>query len=829
MAADLDRAAAGDAPGGPAADAPAPAALTVAVRTLCEFTARRGDLDRRFTPAATALEGIRGQQTVASRRAADYETEISLEGVFGGLLVRGRADGWDPRRRTLEEVKAVVGAANELAENRRALHWAQLQCYGALFCRDRGLDEVALALVYFDVTTQTETELREVCGADDLVALLEQRCAAYAGWARQEATHRAVRDAALAALPFPPGDFRPGQRRLAEAVYRATLAGRALLAQAPTGIGKTIGTLFPALRAMPAAGVDQLAFLTCKGTGRIPALEALDTLRAVAAGGPQGAGARPPLRVTVLVPKDEGCEHPGQPCHPEACPLARGFFDRLPAARAQAVAAGGVWDAAAQRRIALEHGICPYHFGHELARWADVCVGDVHHLFDPGGLLWGLAQALERRLAVLVDEAHNLLERTRAMYGAELRAAAVQAAARRAPAAVAAPLRRLAAVLNALAGEAEAAYTVLDSAPDAVAQALQQAAGALSEHFRQQPLATGPLLEFHFTLQRFARRLDTLGEHSLLDLQTAPAPAAVSADEAGATGDGEPGVDALLTIRNVAPAPFLRPRFAALHGTTLFSATLAPPEHAMRLLGLPEDTRWLDLPPAFPPEHLVVRVASTISTRYADRERSLPALLGVLARQFDAHPGNYLAFFSSFEYLARAADALARARPDIPQWRQQRAMDPPSRSAFLARFEPAGRGIGFAVLGGAFAEGVDLPGTRLVGAFVATLALPPVSPVNDALRDRLAKLLGEDEQAGRRGTGLLVAELVPAMQKVVQAAGRVLRTPEDRGWLWLLDDRYARPEVQALLPAWWGLDASPGSRRATAGWTALGTSESIVR
>jgi Rad3-related DNA helicase len=265
------------------------------------------------------------------------------------------------------------------------------------------------------------------------------------------------------------------------------------------------------------------------------------------------------------------------------------------------------------------------------------------------------------------------------------------------------------------------------------------------------------------------------------------------------------GAGITLGVRNLVPAPFLRPRWAALQGCTLFSATLSPPQHAVRLLGLPEDTAWIDVPPAFPPEHLQVRVAAHLSTRWAHRARSLPRLVQVIERQFDAHPGNYLAFFSSFEYLDQAAARLAHSRPDIPQWRQDRRMGASARQGFLDRFRPQGRGVGFAVLGGVFAEGVDLPGSMLIGAFIATLGLPPVSPAQTQTRARLAHLFGED-LGDHLGHHLGDPDLVPAMQRVVQAAGRVLRTPEDRGWLWLLDDRYRRDDVVALLPRWWGLE-----------------------
>jgi Rad3-related DNA helicase len=769
-------------------------AYTVSVRELCEFTAKRGDLDRRFTPSATALEGLLGQSTVAQRRGQDYETEIALEATCGPLRVRGRADGYDPRRRSLEEIKTIRGHPDEIPENRRQLHWAQLQTYGALFCRARSLAEIALALVYFDVSSQAEVELRQVFGAEELEVVLAQRCGAFLSWARQEAGHRDARDAALQELAFPQASFRAGQRDLAEAVYKTAANGRCLLAQAPTGIGKTVGTLFPLLRAMPRHGIDKVAYLTCKGTGRLAALQALNDLRSGTAGRS--------LRVSTLVPKDEGCEHPDKACHGDACPLANGFYDRLPAARQEAIGLGWL-DAESQRLVARRHGICPYYLGQELVRWADVLVGDVNHLFDSKGLLWSLSQALDWKLAVLVDEAHNLVERARRMYSAELRISQIRAAAQTAPGAVRGALEALVQATEEMVVDTAAPYEVLDAAPDAFVQALQTAAAALSEHFNQHPLSLGTLLDFHFELQRFLRLVEALSDHSLFDVQT------FLGARSGSPIDGEAPQDvsdAALCVRNVAPACFLRPRFKALHSVTLFSATLSPPAYAMQLLGLPENTAWIDVPPAFPAHHLSVRVADGISTRFAHRDRSLQRLVGVIAGQFDEHPGNYLAFFSSFDYLEKAAGLLAALRPDLPQWRQERRMRSDARADFLARFRSEGQGVGFAVLGGVFAEGVDLPGSLLIGAFIATLGLPPVSVTQDHIQARLDKLFG---------AGHGYADRVPAMQRVVQAAGRVLRTPEDRGWLWLLDDRYRQAEVIELLPAWWHL-AAPGSRPAAA-------------
>lgn len=847
--------------------------IVVSVRALCEFTSRHGDLDRRFTPSATALEGRQGQAIVVARRGSGYESEITLQAVESGLRVRGRADGFDAERGCLEEIKTIVGPPEDVAANRRHLHWAQLQTYGALFCRERGLASVRLALVYLELETQTEFEFVEEMSADDLQALLARRCVHYRAWAEQEAMHRRARDLRLSMLAFPPGTFRPGQRLLAEAVWRAASRGQTLLAQAPTGIGKTVGTLYPMLRAMPAQRLDKLAYLTCKGTAQTGALQALSGLRR--------AGAAGALRVLTMVAKAQACEHPDKACHGESCPLARGFFDRLGAAREAAVAEGWL-DGPALRRIARDHEICPYYLGQEMMRWSDVLVGDVHHQFDAQAGLWSLARAQEWRLALLVDEAHNLVERARDMYSAALSRAAVRAAQRLAPRRMQRAFEALVMALDEAEDEAEraertgrtgwaetgqsgekadragpptactpdgsrsagfrrrAGSLALRAVPIAVADAVKVLNTRLAAHFRRLPKATGPLLEFHFALMQMASLLDSFGEHALLDLRRGPQaqddraaphaeepsagwPDAGSGPEAsdlGGTGpyplqDGalaaglsgmpslfepEAGEDLVLAVDNVVPAPFLAARWRSAHAAVLFSATLSPPDYARDLLGLPADTAWLDVPPAFPPEHLQVRIAPQVSTRWRDRARTLPALAQALAQHYDAHPGNYLAFFSSHAYLQQAAQALAAARPDIPQWRQARLMGRAEREDFLARFRPEGRGIGFAVLGGVFAEGVDLPGTRLVGAFIATLGLPPVSARQTRLRERLDTAFGP-------GHGY--ADLVPAMQKVVQAAGRVLRTPQDRGWLWLLDDRYQRAEVGRLLPAWWGCWSAP--------------------
>jgi len=749
----------------------------IAVRELCEFAAKRGDLDRRFTPAPSAAQGMAGHVRVAGRRAGDYEREITLNGEIGGLQIRGRADGYDPQLQRLEEIKTHRGEVSRIPDNHRQLHWAQLKVYGALFCAARGLEAIALALVYFNVDDEAETVLDDHATAAELNAWVETLAADYLAWAAQEAGHRARRNAAIDGLRFPHAAFNTGQRGLANAVFRAARHGSALMAQAPTGIGKTVGTLFPALKAMAHAPIDKLYFLTAKSPGRQVALDALALI--------QPDDREPALRVLELRSRDKACVHPDKRCNGESCPLAKGFYDRLPAARAAAVAVSPL-DENRLRSVAARHSVCPYYLGQEMVRWADVVVGDYNYFFDGSAILSALQQLNEWRVTVLVDEAHNLVDRARDMYSLTLDEDALRAAIRVAPGSLKPSLRRIGKALSDLAnGEGfidGGSYAVLDGVPDSLTGALSEFIGNASRLLAEsRDEFAAELQQFYFDAIGFTRLAEVFGRHSMIDV-TVEAPDLTR-----------------LAIRNIVPAPFLAPRFEAAHGAVIFSATLNPPAYYRDLLGLPAAAPWLDVPSPFAADQLDVRIARHVSTRFDRREASLAPIATLIAEQYAARPGNYLAFFSSFDYLERTLASLRAAHPALPVWAQARRMDEAARQAFLDRFAASGQGIGFAVLGGVFSEGIDLPGQRLIGAFVVTLGIPQVNPVNEQMQARMEALFG---------AGYAYTYLYPGLRKVVQAAGRVIRHRDDRGVVVLVDPRYARPDVQALLPAWWQLPAA---------------------
>ncbi|WP_433771301.1 ATP-dependent DNA helicase [Pseudomonas putida] len=751
---------------------------SIAVRALCEFTAKVGDLDLRFTPSPTALEGIVGHRTVASRRSEGYQSEVALEGHYQSLTVKGRADGYDPAQNCLEEVKTYRGDLSKQPANHRQLHWAQAKIYGWLMCSKLQLEQINLALVYFDIVSEKETCLVESYSATQLQQFFEEHCARFLHWAEQEMAHRQARNLGAQQLAFPHSDFRPGQRHLAESVFKAVSTGRCLMAQAPTGIGKTLGTLFPMLKALVPQQLDKVFFLTAKNPGRKLALDAAQVIF-------DSANA-PPLRVLEMIARDKACEHPDKACHGESCPLAQGFYDRLPAAR-QAASQLNLLDQSALRQVALDHAVCPYYLSQEMARWADVVVADYNYYFDFSALLFGLAQANNWKVAVLVDEAHNLVERGRQMYSADLDQATLGAVRKAAPEPLKKPLQRVNREWNALHEPQPGAYQAYDKAPEKLLQALSSCCASIGDYLNDHPQGLDSALQsFYFDMLQFCRVAELFDEQFLFDISKR------DLDRKRPLSH--------LCLRNVVPAGFIGPRLTAARSTVLFSATLSPRRYYADLLGTPANTVCIDVESPFHADQLQVHIASQISTRFTHRQASLAPIVELIANQYRQRPGNYLAFFSSFDYLQQVLQLLAERHPQINLWSQSRGMGETQRQQFLDQFTEGGEGIGFAVLGGAFGEGIDLPGARLIGAFIATLGLAQLNPVNEQMKQRMAAIFGD---------GYDYTYLYPGLQKVVQAAGRVIRTQEDRGVVMLIDDRFAEPKVRQLLPRWWAIGQAP--------------------
>jgi DNA excision repair protein ERCC-2 len=762
---------------------------SVPIKAFCAFTARSGDLDLRFTPVPTAPEGMAGHRAVVFSRRGDYRSEVLVEGVVDGLRLRGRIDGMEADGETLDEIKTYRGHLDRLPANHRALHRAQLRTYAALHARAHGHEQLTLRLCYYDIDRRSETQIVEVAAADALWAELQDRVAQYKRWMAGERAHRERRDTVLSELAFPYAVIPEGQRLLLQAVEHAFLREQRLLAQAPTGVGKTLGVLFPSLKALGAGEVDQLFYLTPRNAVQMEIAAALAHLAP-----PRRAL---PLRVLVLNAKERACVHPDKACHGASCPLAQGFFDRLPAAREAARAEAGL-GAEPLARIAAAHRICPYFLAQEMTQWADLVIGDVNYYLDVHALLHALVSHTGARVGLLIDEAHNLVDRARAMYSTELRESQLHRGAESLP-------KRLRPVISSLLQQVDAldhahpgerdAPALLEEAPKTLRTALSQAISRIGQWFAEQPeRATGAPLQFYFELIAFQRLLERLATHSLFELERHPAPPETLL----------PGDERVLRIRNVIPAPHLEARFRSARTVIAFSATLLPWHYHQLMLGLPDDTRFIDLPSRFAASQLQVRLAGAIRTEWRSRARTAAAVAAAIAEQYAAHPGNYLVFCSSFSYLDQVARAFLQHAPAIPVSRQRPQMGEAERRAFLSGFATQGRQVGFVVLGGSFSEGINLEGTRLIGAVICNLGLTPYTLGSRRMAERIDRYFGP-------GTGGDFIHLYPAVTRVVQAAGRVIRTLDDRGSLLLIDQRFSTPRIQRLLPKPWFREQAPHS------------------
>ncbi|MCE3253737.1 MAG: ATP-dependent helicase [Cellvibrio sp.] len=749
---------------------------TVAIRTLVEFAAKSGSLDRRFTPAPSGQEGIEGHQKVSAKRHQDYQAELSLSITYGDITFRGRADGYDPQRHCIEEIKTFYGDVERIPANHRELHWAQAKCYGWLYCAQHGCEEINLTLIYFELADEQEYPLEETWSADELKQYFEQLAEQYCAWQDQLSLRQQQLHHWLEQLQFPYGTMHPAQRVMAEAVYKAAATGRVVMAEAPTGTGKTLAALFPTLKAMPRTPVDKIFYLTAKTTAK---QLALDNIELIASDKTHPV----PLRALELTAQEKSCLEPDKKCRGDSCPYALDFYSKLAAAR-QAACAIPLLDKQALNQLAAQFTICPFYLGMEMARWVDIVVADVNYYFDGTPLLLGLTIEFEWKPCLLVDESHNLIERGRSMYSAELDRARLLSAKKIAPEPIKKSLEKInKAWLSLLKGIPATAdnYMRLALLPEKLGMALEEFTNRYIEFLQQNPdhpIQDSPAQDCFFAALNYQRIVEIFDEDFCVDMQAIGTKAEI------------------LTLRNLVPARHLAARLNFAHCACYFSATLHPAHYYQTLLGLPDDSVHVKVPSPFHKQQLSVNIANHLSTRFRDRAAAIKPLCDIVYQQLQQTPGNALVFFSSYEFLQQTETYLRAqlGETGIELVVQSRYMSEQDREIFIEQFNRQDNLLGLAVLGGAFSEGIDLAGDALKGAFIATLGLPQINPINEHLRTIMQDKFGQ---------GYDFTYTYPGIQKVIQAAGRVIRTTSDNGYVWLLDQRFNQAAIKSLLPEWW--------------------------
>lgn len=749
---------------------------------------RAGDIDQRMGASARALEGVRAHQAVQAEYGQGDRAEVTLRDVTTieevTFVTQGRADGvlrGDDGRFVVDEIKSTGRSLDEMTGALSDLHWAQGMCYAHFLAKEHGLDTVDVQLTYYQIDTAEIRRFLRSFSAAELDEFFRDALQKYLVFTRKRLAHQAKRQESLARLAFPFSAYRRGQRELAEAVYSSVLRRHHLFAEAPTGIGKTMSTLFPMLKAMGEGLLDALFYLTARSTAKTVAKKALATLlkRGLV------------ILAVDITAKEKICLNDRVSCNPVDCPYAKGHYDRVNALLLELLDHADLLDADTLRDLSEEHRVCPFELSLDIAVFADVIIGDYNYAFHPQTKLRRFFDATVRPYGFLIDEAHNLVDRGRDMHTTELRSTDFdEAVGILEDPKYKTAVRSLFRVMR----EMDSVYTKGEgerfALPDGVEELYFPLRGAMKalEVFlieEQSHERYDEILELYFSMHAFVRLLDVYGEGFTTVVDRA-------------TGS--------LKILCLDPSRVLRESLMAARTAVLFSATLTPLSYFKRVLGGGDESFVLRLPSPFDPDRLLIAVQNTISTRFRHRTASVEPVAKHLAALTAGKPGNYLLFFPSYAYL-RSVWEVYPAQSGETVLVQEPGASEEERERFLRQFRKDGRVTGFAVLGGVFAEGIDLIGDRLIGAAIVSVGIPGLSFERDLVRDYFA---------ASDGMGYEYAYLLPGWNKALQAAGRIIRTEEDKGALLLIDDRYTKPPYPDLLPPHWTKQVQVGSEEALA-------------
>ena len=756
--------------------------IRVSVRGLVEFLLRSGDLDNRrggFAEREAMQMGSRLHRKIQKSMGAAYQAEVPLgfekEYEHFILSVEGRADGifTDPEGTVIDEIKGIYQNLERLEEP-LPLHLAQAKCYAYFYGLDRKLEKIGVQMTYCQMETEEIRRFRETYSLAELDLWFADLLDQYWKWAEAQWQWERKRDASMPGLEFP-FPYRPGQREMVSAVYRSILRRKQLFVQAPTGVGKTMSTVFPAVRACGEGLGSRIFYLTAKTITRTVAEEAFSVLK------DRGLA----FKVLTITAKEKMCLLEEPDCNPAACPRARGHYDRINEAVFEILTGQSRY----QREDILAQSekwqVCPYELELELASWMDAIICDYNYVFDPDVKLRRFFGEGSRKedFIFLIDEAHNLVERGREMYSAEVckedfldLKKKVRPFSRKLERA----LERCNHQLLLYKRECEGIRRFESAGTFAML-----AAGLLGEleDFLQE-LEEGALrkeaLEFYFGLRAFVSVYDLVDSNYMI------------------YGRHREDGCFCLKLCCVNPAGNLQNCLDKGRGAVFFSATLLPVTYYRKLLsGRGEEDYAVYIPSPFDPEKRRLLIGRDVSSRYKRRgPEEYRRIAGYIHAVVEARPGNYMVFFPSYLMLDEVYGIYREAYGGKDCLCQTPSMQEGEREEFLRAFREGREEnlIGFCVMGGIFSEGIDLSGEKLIGALVVGTGLPQISDERELLRTFY-------EEKGENGFDY--AYRFPGMNKVLQSAGRVIRTTEDRGVIALLDDRFCGPEYRALFPREW--------------------------
>ncbi len=773
--------------------------IKISVRNLVEFILREGDIDNRTTGGMerdAMQQGSRIHRKLQKRMGSGYRAEVPLkqqcpcDGFI--LQVEGRADGIfvEEGRTVIDEIKGVLRDLEQVREP-AGIHLAQAKCYAYMYASQNTMEEIDVQMTYCNLETEEIKRFRQSYRCEELKLWFGELIHAYEKWAGFQIEWRNKRKESIRRTEFP-FPYREGQRELAAAVYRTILRRKKLFIQAPTGVGKTMATVFPAVRAIGEDLGEKIFYLTAKTITRTVAEQAFQTLRS------QGLL----FKTITLTAKEKICFCENTECNPDACPYAKGHFDRVNDAVFDLITKGCELTRSVLEAQAERYRVCPFEMSLDVSIWVDAVICDYNYVFDPNAHLKRFfSEGNKGGYLFLVDEAHNLVERGREMYSAEIYKEDILRIRRLVKTEDPKLAKRLEEcnrqllemkrecedymILNtADRSECEVSgYQVVDSVAH-ISLKLMNVFGEL-EHYLEEcrdPDKREEVLEFYFQVRDFLNIYDILDDNYTVYAEL------------------ERQGRFRLKLLCVNPSVNLQAYLEQGNSTIFFSATLLPIQYYKKLLSVEKEDYAVYAESHFPAENRLILLATDVSTRYTMRGKGMyQKIARYILRTIRAKKGNYMIFFPSYRFLEDVYEFFQtemEAEEEIECIIQTQRMGEEAREIFLENFEEEREGslAGFCVMGGIFSEGIDLTKDRLIGAVIVGTGLPQVCNDREILRSYFDR---------RKLSGFDYSYLYPGMNKVLQSAGRVIRTEEDQGVILLLDERFLGRQYQETFPREW--------------------------
>jgi Rad3-related DNA helicase len=758
--------------------------VKISVHKIVDLILRCGDIDSRFNDASAMHKGSAAHRKIQREAGEGYKKEIALklETEIAGIpvMIQGRADGiiTAPNGEiTVEEIKTTTLTLDYIF-NQYEQHLGQAKCYAYMYLQTLAQPptHIIVQITYYQLESEEIRRYPLRISAEELGIFFYDLIKRYGMWLRFECDWKEARNASIQKATFPFENFRKGQREFAAAAYRTIVARKKLYASAPTGIGKTLSALFPSIKAMGEGHTEKIFYLTAKTITRTVAQDAVKLM------------AEKSLRFKSLTlrAKEKICPNRERNCTPDFCANAKGHYDRINDALWDLLNNNDLITPDEIREYALRHRVCPHEYALDASLWCDLVVGDYNHVFDPGAYLRRFFNNNEERAYVfLIDEAHNLADRVRDMYTAAIskntlnRVRKTMKGKDTQTKEVRKALKQIDAYLTDVRVENEKNHAVAeqDMVFKAFVTLLKIAMGEwLAAKKNDANESFGDLLDLYFELDMFLMVSELYDEHFTTLIETRRN-------------------DVVTTLFCLDPSAIIAEGLSRGVSSVLFSATLTPLIYYRDILGGNDDDPIISLPSLFDPMKLQIIIRG-ISTKYADREHSYEPIADAIYTAVNIKKGNYFVFFPSYEYMNNVYLLFYKKYPDVQTLLQTANMAEDDREDFLDQFDADNTEtlVGFTVLGGIFSEGIDLKGERLIGSIIVSVGIPMLSLRTDQIRDYFNQ---------KNGQGYDYAYVFPGMNKVLQAAGRVIRTETDEGIVMLIDSRFNTKKYRDMFPAHW--------------------------